>query len=717
MSNNIVNEHALIISRELNIMRKHVSATIRLLDDGATVPFIARYRKEATGSLDEVAINNIRQRHIALTEIYKRRDFIMEQIRNAGALTPELQQRILDTVDPIILEDIYLPFKPRRATRAQAAREAGYEPLARMLMAQNVDDPHAAASKFAKSKTAVEEALAGASDIIAEWVSESEKARNLVRARYGRNATITSRVVKGKEEEGNTYSNYFNHTEPLRSCQPHRYLAIRRGEAQGFLKVSISIDDDEMTERLQRMFVRSTAPEANAEILRAAVRDGYRRLMRPSIESETAAAFKDKADSVAIGMFADNVRQLLMAPPLRGKIVLAIDPGFRTGCKVVCLDRQGGLMAHEVMYPHQPDGDPYAAAELIAGMVEHFGVDAIAIGNGTAGRETERFVRDIRFNRPVQIHSVSEAGASIYSASECARAEFPDLDLTVRGAISIGRRLIDPLAELVKIDPQSIGVGQYQHDVNQSRLKDSLDFTVESCVNSVGVDLNTASAELLSYVSGIGKSLARNIVEFRSANGPFRARMDLMKVPRMGEKSFRQCAGFLRIPDADNYLDRTAVHPERYELLERIASDMGVELQQLVTDRGRLHSIDMDRYATKEAGIPTLTDIITELEKPSRDPRREPEKSVFAADAPTAIDDLYIGQTLRGKVTNVTAFGVFVDIGLKNNGLVHISQITDRYISSPFEVVEIGKFVNVKILDIDIHRGRVALTMKDVPQT
>lgn len=707
----------MIISRELDIMRKHVSATIRLLDDGATVPFIARYRKEATGSLDEVAIRNILQRHLALTEIYKRRDFIMEQIRNAGALTPELQQRILETVDPVVLEDIYLPFKPRRATRAQAAREAGYEPLARMLMAQNVDDPQSAALKFAKSKAGVDAAIAGASDIIAEWVSESEKARNLVRARYARNATITSKVVKGKEEEGKTYANYFDLSEPLRSCQPHRYLAMRRGEAQGFLKISISIDDDEMTERLQRMFVRSTAPAANAEILRAAVRDGYRRLMRPSIESEIAATVKERADSVAIGMFADNVRQLLMAPPLRGKIVMAIDPGFRTGCKVVCLDRQGQLMAHEVIFPHQPDGDPYAAADLVAGMVEHFGVDAIAIGNGTAGRETERFVRDIRFNHPVQIHSVSEAGASIYSASECARAEFPDLDLTVRGAISIGRRLIDPLAELVKIDPQSIGVGQYQHDVNQTKLKDSLDYTVESCVNAVGVDLNTASVELLSYVSGIGRSLARNIVAFRSANGPFKARIDLMKVPRMGEKSFRQCAGFLRIPDADNYLDRTAVHPERYDLLRTIASDMGVELQQLVTDRARLHSIDLDRYATKEAGIPTLTDIITELEKPSRDPRREPEKSVFAPDAPTAIDDLYIGQILRGKVTNVTAFGVFVDIGLKNNGLVHISQITDRFISSPFEVVEIGKFVTVKIIDIDTHRGRVALSMKDVPQS
>ena len=696
-------------------MRKHVSATIRLLDDGATVPFIARYRKEATGSLDEVAVRNIQLRHDALTELYKRRDAILGSLKQQKVLTPELQARIEETVDPVVLEDIYLPFKPRRATRASVARSRGLEPLARMIMAQNSSStPVDMARRFVNDEVIDEEAaIAGASDIIAEWVSESEKARSLVRSRFNRNATISSRVVKGKEEEGKNFSNYFDFSEPLRMCNSHRYLGMRRGENEGFLKVAITIDDDEMVERLQRMFVKTGACGDSARIVAEAVRDGYRRLMRPSIENEIASSFKEKSDAVAIGMFADNVRQLLMAPPLPGKRVMGIDPGFRTGCKVVCLDSTGELLSHDVIYPNAPQNDPYGAADILCGMVAHFNIDAIAVGNGTASRETERFLRNVTFPRNVQIHVVSESGASIYSASECAREEFPDLDLTVRGAVSIGRRLLDPLAELVKIEPKSIGVGQYQHDVNQARLKDALDYTVESCVNTVGVNLNTASKELLSYVSGIGRQLAANIVEYRAENGNFASREQLLQVPRMGEKSYRLCAGFLRIPGAANRLDNTAVHPERYDLLRGIAADMGLTLEALVSDRAKIHSIDIDKYATKEAGVPTLTDIMVELDKPSRDPRIKEENVEFDS-AVNELDDLHIGMELTGKVTNVTSFGVFVDIGLKHNGLVHISQLADRFISSPFDVVSIGEHVRVKVLDVDRQRSRVALTMKNL---
>ncbi len=717
MAQNIVNEHALIISRELDIMRKHVSATIRLLDDGATVPFISRYRKEATGSLDEVQVRNIQLRHNALTELYKRRDYILAQLKKQKLLTPAFQEKIESTIDPVALEDIYLPFKPRRASRATTARERGLEPLAKILMAQTVDNPEQAAKRFVSLEVdSTNEALAGASDIIAEWVSESEKARNLVRSRFNRSAIITSKVVKGKEDEGKNYSNYFDHSEPLRSCTSHRYLGMRRGEAEGFLKVSIGIDDDEMIERLGRMFVRSTTPEPTARLIHGAVKDGYKRLMRPSIENEVASLVKDKSDTAAISMFSDNLRQLLMGSPLPRKKVMGIDPGFRTGCKVVCLDEHGDLLAHEVIYPNPPQNDVYAASDLLCSMVAHFRIEAIAVGNGTAGRETEHFLRNIRFPHPVQIFSVNESGASIYSASEAAREEFPDLDLTVRGAVSIGRRLMDPLAELVKIDPKSIGVGQYQHDVNQARLKEALDYTVESCVNTVGVNLNTSSPQLLSYVSGIGEQLARNIVEYRAEHGNFTSRMQLMDVPRMGEKSFRLCAGFLRIPDGPDSLDNTAVHPERYELLYRMAADAGVPLDKLINDRAKLHSIDLEQYVTKEVGMPTLTDIITELEKPARDPRLKEEERAFDPEV-AGYNDLHIGKVLTGKVTNATSFGVFVDIGLKNNGLVHISQLTDRFVSSPFEVVEIGRFVNVKVIDVDAERGRVALTMKGVPQS
>ncbi len=715
----MVNQHSLIISKELNIMRKNVSATIRLLDDGATVPFIARYRKEATGSLDEVTIHNILMRHQALTELFKRREFIIKAIKEQKALTPELQQRIEECIDPAVLQDIYMPFKPRRRTRAEAAREKGLEPLAKIIMAQNADDLDRCAKKFLSGQDngaeTIDEALGGASDIIAEWVSESEKARAIVRARYARSATITAKVIAGKEDEGRTYQNYFDYSEPLRLCSSHRYLALRRGESEGFLKISINIDDEEMTGRLCRMFVKQGASEASAEFVRNAVKDGYRRLLRPSIENEVAATVKDKSDNAAIAIFADNVRQLLMAPPLGRKRVLAIDPGFRTGCKVVALDEQGNLLAHEVIYPCAPHNDFYTATDIVCGMVDRFRIDVIAVGNGTAGRETENFLSSLRYPRQVSIVMVSEQGASIYSASETARREFPDEDVTVRGAVSIGRRLIDPLAELVKIDPQSIGVGQYQHDVNQTKLHEALDFTVESCVNSVGVNLNTASRELLGYVSGIGQQLAANIVAYRAEHGDFTDRRQLMDVPRMGEKSFQQCAGFLRIPGASNPLDATGVHPERYELVERMAADAGVTTAKLIGSRNTLHSIDIDMYATKEAGLPTLRDIITELEKPGRDPRGEVEETVYDEGVRT-IADLHIGQILTGKVNNITGFGAFVDLGLKENGLIHISQLSDNFISSPSEVVRVGQTVKVKIMDVDTARGRITLTLKGVPQ-
>ncbi len=709
----MANAHANIITKELGTyLRKHVAACLKLLDEGATIPFIARYRKEATGGMDEVIVHAISERHQALNELDKRKEYILEVIKSQNALSPELQDRITETLDPVVLDDIYLPYKPKRNTRAQAARALGLEPLAKMIMAQNSADISKQASKFVKGDVAdVKAAIDGASDIIAEWVSESEKARNIVRSRYQRSATITSKVIAGKEEEGKNYQNYFNFSEPLRTCNSHRYLAIRRGEEEGILKVNISIEDDEMTDRLSRMFVRSTANGEVAEIVKTAVKDGYRRLMRPSIENEIAAATKEKSDMAAIQMFADNVRQLLMAPPLGHRRILAIDPGFRTGCKLVVLDEQGNLLQHDVIYPTPPANDYVGATDALCYYVDQFRIDAIAIGNGTAGRETERFIRDIMLPRKVQIFMVNENGASIYSASEAAREEFPNEDLTVRGAVSIGRRLLDPLAELVKIDPKSIGVGQYQHAVNQAKLKDALDYVVESCVNSVGVNVNTASKQLLSYVSGIGPTLAANIVKYRTENGDFAAREQLLNVPRMGEKAFQQCAGFLRIPGAENPLDNTAVHPERYELVEQMAADANADIQRLARDKNMLHNIELDRYVTKDVGLPTLTDIILELEKPGRDPRETAEEIPFD-DAVRKIDDLHLGQELTGKVNNITAFGVFVDLGMKENGLVHISQLSDRFISSPSEVVSIGQNVRVKVLDIDVARGRIALTMK-----
>lgn len=712
----MANVHANVITAELGShLRKHVAACLRLLDEGATVPFIARYRKEATGGMDEVTVHAVQKRHQELTELDKRKEYILDVIREREALTPELQERIMETLDPVVLEDIYLPYKPKRNTRAQAARAIGLEPLARMIMTQNSSDIDKQARKFAKEAGSISAAIAGASDIIAEWVSESEKARNLVRSRYQRSATIRSKVVAGKEEEGRNYQNYFDFSEPLRLCNSHRYLAIRRGEEEGILKVSITIDDDEMIDRLSRMFVKSTATPESSAIVKNAVKDGYRRLMRPSIENEIAAATKEKSDDSAIQMFADNVRQLLMSAPLGRKRVLAIDPGFRTGCKLVILDEQGNLLQHDVIYPTPPANDFVGSADAICFYVDRYRIDAIAIGNGTAGRETERFIRDVMLPRKVQIFIVNENGASIYSASEVAREEFPNEDVTVRGAVSIGRRLLDPLAELVKIDPKSIGVGQYQHAVNQNKLKDALDYVVESCVNTVGVNINTASKQLLAYVSGIGPALAANIVKYRAENGDFTSRSQLLEVPRMGEKAFQQCAGFLRIPGAKNPLDNTAVHPERYALVEQIAADVKADVARLTKDRNLLHSIELDKYVTKEVGLPTLTDIVLELEKPGRDPRDVAEEVPYD-DSVRKIDDLHIGQELSGKVNNITAFGVFVDLGMKENGLIHISQLSERFISSPADMVSIGQTVRVRVIDVDTSRGRIALTMKGVAQ-
>lgn len=705
-----------LISEELNIPRKSVNATIKLLDEGATIPFISRYRKEATGLLDEVAIYNIRQRMDSLREMIKRKEYIISTLSEKGVLTDELRQRISDCTDASVLEDIYLPYKPKRRTRAAIAREKGLEPLARIIMAQNSTDIRRQAGRFITDETpTTDDAVAGASDIIAEWMSESEKGRALVRSSYLRSALISSKVVPGKEEEGRLYQNYYNFSEPLRSCSSHRYLALRRGEAEGILKVSLSIDDDKMVERLNRLFVRTSATPESAVIVRSAVKDSYKRLVRPSIESEVSAISKEKADKAAISMFADNVRQLLLAPPLFHKRVLAIDPGFRTGCKVVCLDEQGNLLHNDVIYPCAPVNDYRGAAMKVSYLVEAYKIDAIAVGNGTAGRETEKFLSGIRYPRKIQVFSVNEAGASVYSASKTAREEFPDYDVTVRGAVSIGRRLIDPLAELVKIDPKSIGVGQYQHDVDQTKLKEALDYTVESCVNSVGINVNTASQQLLSYVSGIGKTLADNIVAYRAEHGNFTTRNQLMQVPRMGEKAFQQCAGFLRIPDAPNQLDNTGVHPESYHIVASMASDAGTTVDQLLKSPASLRNIDLSRYITKDTGLPTLTDIISELEKPGRDPRATAEVMEFD-DRITSISDIIPDMELNGIVNNITAFGVFVDLGIKENGLVHISQICDRFISSPSEVVHVHQHVKVRVLDVDYDRKRIGLTMKGIAQ-
>ena len=732
-----------MIAAAMKLQEHRVENTLKLLQGGATIPFISRYRKEATGGMDEVQISEINDRYEKLCELAKRKETIISTIEEQGKMTAELRNRIDNCWDSTELEDIYLPFKPKRKTRAEAARQKGLEPLAIILMMQRENNLMAKAAQFVKGEVKDEEdALKGARDIIAEQVNEDERARNQVRNIFTRQAVITAKVVKGKEKEEDAakYRDYFDFSEPLKRCTSHRLLAIRRGEAEGILKVTISPEeDDECTDRLERQFVRGNG-ECSSQVAEAvrdaykrllkpaietefsalsssqvaeAVRDAYKRLLKPAIETEFSALSKEKADEEAIRVFAENLRQLLLAPPLGQKRVMGIDPGFRTGCKVVCLDAQGTLLHNEAIYPHPPKSEEALAARKIVKLVEQYKIEAIAIGNGTASRETERFVTSQRYDREVQVFVVSEDGASIYSASKTAREEFPDYDVTVRGAVSIGRRLMDPLAELVKIDAKSIGVGQYQHDVDQTKLKESLDRTVESCVNLVGVNLNTASKHLLTYVSGLGPSLAQNIVDYRTENGPFSSRKELLKVPRMGAKAFEQCAGFLRIPGANNPLDNSAVHPESYAIVEKMAKDIKCTVADLIKNKELRAKIDIKKYVTDTVGLPTLNDIMKELDKPGRDPRQQIQVFEFDKDVKT-LDDLREGMELPGIVTNITNFGCFVDIGIKENGLVHISQLADKFVSDPTTVVSIHQHVRVKVLGIDHERKRVQLTMKGI---
>lgn len=702
-----------MIAAAMKLQEHRVENTLKLLQGGATIPFISRYRKEATGGMDEVQISEINDRYEKLCELAKRKETIISTIEEQGKMTAELRSRIENCWDSTELEDIYLPFKPKRKTRAEAARQKGLEPLAIIMMMQRENNLMAKAAQFVKGEVKDEEdALKGARDIIAEQVNEDERARNQVRNIFTRLAVITAKVVKGKEKEEDAakYRDYFDFSEPLKRCTSHRLLAIRRGEAEGILKVTISPEeDDECTDRLERQFVRGNG-ECSSQVAEA-VKDAYKRLLKPAIETEFSALSKEKADEEAIRVFAENLRQLLLAPPLGQKRVMGIDPGFRTGCKVVCLDAQGTLLHNEAIYPHPPKSEEALAARKIVKLVEQYKIEAIAIGNGTASRETERFVTSQRYDREVQVFVVSEDGASIYSASKTAREEFPDYDVTVRGAVSIGRRLMDPLAELVKIDAKSIGVGQYQHDVDQTKLKESLDRTVESCVNLVGVNLNTASKHLLTYVSGLGPSLAQNIVDYRTENGPFSSRKELLKVPRMGAKAFEQCAGFLRIPGANNPLDNSAVHPESYAIVEKMAKDMKCTVADLIKDKELRAKIDIKKYVTDTVGLPTLNDIMKELDKPGRDPRQQIQVFEFDKDVKT-LDDLREGMELPGIVTNITNFGCFVDIGIKENGLVHISQLADKFVSDPTTVVSIHQHVRVRVLGIDHERKRVQLTMK-----
>ena len=703
-----------MISGLSGISEKQISSTLHLLGEGATIPFISRYRKEATGGLDEVQIEQIKEQHDKLCDIAKRKETILGTITEQGKLTAELEKRINDTWNPTELEDIYLPYKPKRKTRAEAARQKGLEPLATLLLLQRENNLSARAASFVKGEVKdVEDALKGARDIIAEQVNEDERARNAVRNQFSRQAEINAKVVKGKEEEAAKYRDYFDFSEPLKRCTSHRLLAIRRAEAEGLLKVSITPDDEACIERLERQFVRGNN-ECSEQVSEAAI-DAYKRLLKPSIETEFAAQSKEKADDEAIRVFTENLRQLLLAAPLGQKRVLAIDPGFRTGCKVVCLDAQGNLLHNENIYPHPPVGKTGEAASKLRKMVEAYQIEAISIGNGTASRETEDFINQQTFDRQIPVFVVSEQGASIYSASKIARDEFPDYDVTVRGAVSIGRRLMDPLAELVKIDPKSIGVGQYQHDVDQTKLKKALDQTVENCVNLVGVNLNTASSHLLTYISGLGPQLAQNIVNYRAENGAFNSRKELMKVPRMGAKAFEQCAGFLRIPGAKNPLDNTAVHPESYHIVEQMAKDLKCTVNELIADKELRRKINISDYVTPVVGLPTLQDIMQELEKPGRDPRKAIKVFEFDKNVRT-IADLREGMILPGIVGNITNFGAFVDIGIKENGLVHLSQLAERYISDPTEIVSIHQHVMVRVMNVDTDRKRIQLSMIGVPQ-
>lgn len=699
-----------LISTQNNLPARGVRGVMSLLDDGATIPFISRYRKEATGGLDEEQVGLVKQQYEKLTELVKRRETILATIEEQGKLTPDLRGRIESCYDPAQLEDIYLPYKPKRRTKASIARERGLEPLAALLMRQDGSDPVRLAARFVTGEVADGEvALDGACDIIAEWVSEGERSRSTIRRLFAREAVITSKAVKGKEAEGVKFSDYFDSSELLVRTPSHRLMAQLRGEREGFLRIAVAPDEDKALEQLRRIFIKGASPAAH--YIENAVKDGYKRLLKPSMETEILAAAREKADDAAIEVFATNLRQLLLAPPLGQKRVLAIDPGFRSGCKIVCLDAQGALLHNETIYPHPPHGEIEKSRQRLNALIVKYSIEAVAIGDGTAGRETEALIRSLGLSDEVQIFMVSEDGASVYSASAAARREFPDHDVTVRGAISIGRRLTDPLAELVKIDPKAIGVGQYQHDIDQSKLKKALDTVVESCVNRVGVNINTASQELLSYVSGLGESLAKNIIGYRAANGPFKSRTQIAKVPRLGPKAFEQCAGFLRIPDAKNPLDNSAVHPESYHVVEGMARDAGVPVSELLRDRDLRKNIDIKKYVTGKTGLPTLIDIMQELDKQGRDPRGQIEAFAFAEGVHT-IDDLRDGMVLPGIVTNITNFGVFVDIGVKQDGLVHISQLANRYVSNPNDVVKLHQKVQVRVMEIDRARSRIGLSVK-----
>ena len=701
-----------IIASTLNIKESQVSKTVDLLESGATIPFISRYRKEVTGGLDEVQITAIKEQNDKLNELVKRRETILKSIEEQEKLTPELRNRIENCWNPSELEDIYLPYKPKRQTRAEIARKKGLEPLANIIMLQQRIDVQSKAQAFVKGDVKdVKEAIAGACDIIAEQINEDEYARNSIRNLFQREAVLTSKVVKGKEEEGDKYRDYFDFSEKLNKVPSHRILAIRRGESEGFLRVNIAPDEDAALERLDKRFLKGDNDNEATNYVADAIEDGYKRLLKPSIETEFGALSKEKADEDSIHVFTENLRQLLLAAPLGEKRVLGIDPGYRTGCKLVCLDAEGNLLHNETIYPHPPQKEISKAGSKIVKLVTTYNIDAIAIGNGTASRETEHFITNLRYEKNVQVFVVSENGASIYSASKVAREEFPDYDVTVRGAVSIGRRLMDPLAELVKIDPKSIGVGQYQHDVDQAKLKKSLDLTVESCVNLVGVNVNTASKHLLTYVSGLGPALAQNIVDYRASNGAFRSRKELMKVPRMGEKAFEQCAGFLRIAGAENPLDNSAVHPESYHVVESMAKDLKCTVKDLIDNKDLKKSLKLEKYVSDKVGLPTLNDIIEELDKPGRDPRKGIKVFEFDPNIKT-IEDLREGMTLPGIVTNITNFGCFVDVGIKENGLVHVSELADRFVSDPTEVVSLHQHVEVRVLSVDTSRKRVQLSMK-----
>ncbi|WP_419545306.1 Tex family protein [Odoribacter laneus] len=698
------------IAGRVNADIRFIRNLLQLLEDGATVPFIARYRKEMTGNMDEVRIAEIKTLYTQFQELEKRKTSVLESIREQGKLTTELERQILECEESRLLEDLYLPFKPKKQTRAAKARLKGLEPLAVVLMRQEAGDVGDKAARFVKGEVeSEEEALQGARDIIAEWINENEVARNRIRRLIEREAFVRAKGIKGKEKEGEKYTDYFDYRESLKQCPSHRMLAIRRGEAEGFLKVNLEIEEEKALEGIEKIVVKGNN-ECTCQV-RMAVKDAYKRLLFPSIEAEYMSLAKQKADTEAIRVFAENLRQLLLASPLGNKRVLAIDPGFRTGCKVVCLDETGKLVHNENIYPHPPQNEYKQAAAKVANMVATYEIEAIAIGNGTAGRETERFIQNLRYDRKVQIFVVSESGASVYSASKIAREEFPNYDVTVRGAVSIGRRLMDPLAELVKIDPKSIGVGQYQHDVDQGKLKEALDQVVESCVNKVGVNVNTAGKYLLTYVSGLGPTLAENVVEYIRENGAMKSREELKKVKRMGPKAFEQCAGFLRIENARNPLDNSAVHPESYYIVEKMARDMGVQVQQLIGNEQLCSRIVAERYVDEKTGILTLKDIVEELKKPGRDPRTLAKVFSFA-EGISKIEDLKEGMVLPGIVTNLTSFGAFVDVGVKQDGLVHISEIADRYVANPADVLSLHQQLRVKVVQVDSERKRIGLSIR-----